>query len=220
MNKNQIVQEDLLAFKKLNKFSFSAWKERYLNPSSTRMCLKLDDLFNTLTDDLIEESKVNFKSAKYKSILKKGLSRFNVSDYDTEEREFICFYFIQLSKIVSVDFQHHVNTWMNGIILSTAFKIYSLFKRKEKAIENLSQICTDCGSKLEVYILERQEGIPDNVYMIIRCNVCSGYNLLSVGPNIKKMQFGNYKFIEQLMKSEFTEEQAKARLEQVRLYRK
>jgi hypothetical protein len=44
--------------------------------------------------------------------------------------------------------------------------------------------------------------------------------LFSTGPNVKELKFGNYKFIEQLDKKEFTEEQAKQRLEQIKYFRK
>ena len=49
---------------------------------------------------------------------------------------------------------------------------------------------------------------------------CNEFNLLSTGPNIKVMRFGNYKSIEQLPKAEYTEEQANVRLEQIKFFRK
>jgi hypothetical protein len=44
--------------------------------------------------------------------------------------------------------------------------------------------------------------------------------LQSTGPNIKESRFGNYKFVEQLQKNDFTEEQANIRLEQIKHFRK
>lgn len=86
MSENQPIQKKLLAFRKLTKFSNSAWNERGLNPSNGEMCVILESLLNECADDLITATKSDFKLAKLKMILKNGLSRFNASDYDTEER--------------------------------------------------------------------------------------------------------------------------------------
>ena len=91
-------------------------------------------------------------------------------------------------------------------------------KRKNKKI--LSQDCTKCKSKLETYIIRMQEGIPDYSWKIIQCDNCKEYNLLSTGPNIKELKFGNYKLIEQLSKQDFTEEEAVIRLNQIKVFRK
>lgn len=46
--------EKLQSFKKLDKFSESAWSKRGLNPSDSELCLKLEQLFNQCADVLIE----------------------------------------------------------------------------------------------------------------------------------------------------------------------
>ena len=104
MTDNQIVLEKLKIFRNLNKFSDSAWQERGLNPSATEMSNRLEKLFDECTDDLIEAVTKSFSSRQLKIILKIKLENINSSDYDTEEREFICDYFNQLSNIVSFDF--------------------------------------------------------------------------------------------------------------------
>ncbi len=220
MGENQSIQEKLLAFKKLVKFSDSAWDERGLNPSNAETCSILENLFNECANDLIEAAKSGLKSIQFKQILQNGLSRFNASEYDTEEREFICDYFFQLSIIVSVDFKGNLNRWLYGRILSTIFEVHSFFKGQDKVIDTLTQNCTSCGSKLETFILRKEEGIPDYNWTVIQCSECKEYNLLSVGPNIKELKFGNYISIEQISKSDFTEEQANVRLEQIKFFRK
>lgn len=220
MGENQSVQEKLLAFKRLVKFSDSAWDKRGLTPSNDETCAILENLFNECANDLIQAAKSSFKPIQFKNILKNGLSQFNASDYDTEEREFICDYFFQLSVIVSVDFKGNLNRWLYGRILSTIFKVHSFFKGQDKVIETLSQNCTSCESKLETFILRKEEGIPDYNWTVIQCLDCNEYSLLSVGPNIKELKFGNYIPVEQLNKSHFTEEQANIRLEQIKFFRK
>lgn len=44
--------------------------------------------------------------------------------------------------------------------------------------------------------------------------------MIDKGPNIHSLIFGEYQLVEQLQKSEYSEEQAKARLEQIRYWRK
>ena len=220
MTDKQTTLDKLNTFRKLDKFSTSAWEKRGLNPSDSEMCNRLQNLFNDCADNLIEATNSDFKPRQLKSILKSWLDSVNSSDYDTEEREFICDYFDQLSKIVSVDFKDNLNSWLYGKVLNTLFKVTSFFKGKDKIIETLSQNCTKCGSKLETFIIRKEEGIPDYNWTIIQCNNCNEYNLLSTGPNIKELRFGNYKSIEQLPKTEYTEEQANVRLEQIKFFRK
>jgi hypothetical protein len=45
-------------------------------------------------------------------------------------------------------------------------------------------------------------------------------NLLSHGPDVKEVRFGNYQIVEHLPKDEYTYEQAQTRLEQIKIFRK
>jgi hypothetical protein len=220
MTEKQKILEKLNTFRQKNKFSSSAWEECGLNPSDSMLCDKLENLFNNCADNLIEATNSDYTSRKLKSILKSWLDSINSSHYDTEEREFICDYFSQISKIISIDFKNNLNTWLYGKVLNTLFKVTSFLKGQEKIIETLTQDCTKCSLKLETFIIKKQDGIPDYSWKIIQCNNCNEFNLLSTGPNIKQSRFGEYKLIEQLQKIEFTEEQATTRLEQIKYFRK
>jgi len=220
MTDKQLTLDKLYAFRKKDKFSNSAWEERGLNPSDSEICNKLQNLFNDCTDNLIDGINSDFNRRQLKSILKNSLNNVNSWDYDTEEREFICAYYYQLSQIISVDFKDNLNNWLYGKLLNTLFKITSFFKGKEKIVETLSQECDQCGSKLETFIIKKEEGIPDYSWKIIQCNNCDEYNLLSTVPNIKECRFGNYKLTEQLPKTKYTEEQAYIRLKQIKFFRK
>ncbi len=220
MTDKQTTLEKLNDFRNQDKFSTSAWLERGLNPSDSEMCNRLQSVFNDCADNLIEAVNSDSESRQLKSILKVWLDSLSNSHYDTEEREFICKYFDQLSKIVSVDFKDNLNSWLYGKVLNSLFKVTSFFKGQDKIIETLSQDCTQCNSKLESFITRKEEGLPDYAWTIIQCNNCNEFNLFSVGPNIKEYRFGNYKSIEQLPKAEYTEEQAYTRLEQIKYFRK
>lgn len=217
MDKQQIIDK-LIAFRELEKFSDPAWEERGLIPSSRGVSEKPARVLNECTDELILS--VNFGNRKQLEVLKDALKKLPRSDYDTEEAEFIVDYFFRLSTIVEVDMTDKLNRWLYGGVLNSLLKVAKLFSGKQKIVETLRQDCTKCSSKLETFIIKRQEGIPDSSWFIIQCNNCDEYNLLTKGPNIKEMKFGNYKLTEQLSKLEYDESEAKIRLNQIRFFRK
>jgi len=152
MTEKQNILDKLKAFRQRDKFSTSAWNERGLNPSDNEMCYRLESLFNNCADNLINAISTGQNSKQLKSILKQGLENFKSFDYDTEEREFICDYFSQLSEIINVDFKDSLNNWLYGRVLNSLIKIAYFFKGREKIIETLSQNCTSCDSKLETFM--------------------------------------------------------------------
>ncbi len=212
--------DKLNTFIQKDKFSIPAWEKRGLNPSDDEMCNRLQNLFDGCAENLIEATNKNYNSRQLKKILKKWLESLNRSHYDTEEREFICDYFYQLSTMVSINFKNELNSWLYGKVLNSLFMLSFFFKGKEKILEKLSQDCTKCNSKLETFILRKEDNIPDHTWKIVQCNNCNEFNLVSTGPNIKEYRFGNYKPIEDLLKTDFTEEQAIIRLEQIKYFRK
>ena len=210
------IIEKLKRFREKNKFSDSEWEKRELNPSDSDLCLKMENLFNGCTDSLINSVENNNNQRKIKKSLKNGLQKFDKLDYDTEEREFI----FELSQIVDIDIKNELNNWLYGFGLNAMIKVISAFKKPDKIVETLSQNCTKCNSKLETFILERQADIPDTAYDIVKCKNCGEFNLIDKGSGIKRLKFGNYDWIEQLSKEEYSEEQAKTRLEQIKFFRK
>jgi hypothetical protein len=180
----------------------------------------MEDLFNDCTDSLIDSIKSNRNESANKKIIKNGLQRFNKLDYDTEEREFICDYFYELSQIINVDIKNDLNNWLYGFGINTMIKILSAFKKPDRIIETQSQDCTKCNSKLETFILERQPDTTDRAYDIVKCKTCGEFNLIDKGSGIKRLKFGNYDWVEHLSKDEYNDEQAKTRLEQIKFFRR
>jgi hypothetical protein len=217
---NEQLINRLKDFRQKHKFVDSEWEKRGLNPSDSDLCLKMETLFNDCIDSLIDLVNRNQSVKLFKKELKTGLDRFNKMDYDTEEKEFICDNFYELSQILNVDFKDNLNNWLYGLGLNTFMKVLSALKRPEKVIETLSQECSKCNAKLETFIFERQADIPDISYDIVKCKTCGEYNMIDKGPGIKKLKFGNYDWIEQLSKKEYTYEQAITRLEQIKFFRK
>lgn len=219
MPKEQEQIEKLTEFIKRDKFSTQAWNERGLNPSSNELCQFLASFFNFSADKLIEGVKARESARQLKSLLKSQLSNLDKSHYDTEEKEFISDLFEELAGIVEIDLTENLNKWLYGSVLTTIMQIQRAILPK-KSKETVQQPCTQCGTLLETHIVQRKEGIPETSWFVVKCNKCGELNLLSHGPNIKEIRFGNYKVIDTLQMEEYNYEQALTRLEQIKYFRK
>jgi hypothetical protein len=202
------------------KFADSEWEKRGLNPSSSELCEHMENNFDLCLNSLINLIGNNSSENELKKDLRKGLRSFDKANFDTEEKEFICDYFYRISKAIEVDFKNDLNKWLYGSVLNTIFKISEFIKGKEKIIETLSQDCSKCSSKLETFILEKDNEIPDSDFFIVKCNSCGGYNLLDKGPKIKRLKFGEYELTEQLSRRDYDLDGAKIRLKQIQYFRK
>ena len=212
MHKHQEQIDKLVAFKQRDKFSTKAWNDRGLNPSSPEICTQLSTLLNSCVEKLISALDTNTTSTQVKTILKTELSKTDKVNYDTEENEFICELFYELATITKVDIKRNLNKWLYGDLAE--------FLKPQKNLETLTQPCSNCGTKLESYITQKEIGIPDSSWFIVKCANCKELNLLSPGPDIKELNFGNYEFIETLTKEQYSYDQAQARLEQIKLSNK
>jgi Domain of unknown function (DUF4844) len=216
---NEILSR-LKIFRQKEKFSDSEWNKRGLNPSNSELVEKMDFLLNESIDEIIENHVKNSSKSTFTKTLKRGLSKFNKADYDTEEKEFILDNFHELSNILGIDFKDNLNSWLYGSVLNTLLKLSNLFRSPQKVIETLVQNCQDCESKLETFITQKRSDITYESYNIVKCKTCGGYNLIELGKEIAALNFGNYEITEQLSKEDFSKEQAEIRLNQIRFFRK
>ncbi|MEN9907866.1 MAG: hypothetical protein RLZZ540_1007 [Bacteroidota bacterium] len=203
-----------------NKFSYSEWEKRGLNPSASELCEYLENNLNSCLNSLIDKTENNASQKELKKTLSLNLKSLNKSNLDTEEKEFVCDYYSNFSKIVEVDFKSELNNWLYGTLLNLLIKITELIKGKEKIVETLVQNCTKCNSKLETFILEKNDEILDSGFFIVRCKSCREYNLIEKGSKIKRLRFGEYELTEQLAKKDYDLEGAKIRLKQIQFFRK
>lgn len=209
----------LTEFKKIRKFSESEWIKRGLNPSDQNII----DLMETNVDNCISELISSIENSKTKSslkaILKSNLKK-NGKNFDTEEREFIADNYSKISKILDVDFTKELNNWLYGSLFGLVKKVSEIIRGKEKVIETIENNCTNCGSKLETFVLEKMDSTIQNDYNIVKCNKCSEYNLIDNGCGNKQIRFGNYELVEQLSKNTYNLEDANIRLKQIKTFRK
>lgn len=219
MTTEQNKVDRLTAFRQRDKFSEEAWNNRGLYPPASELSATLTDLFNRCADTLIDAVRNNASENQLKTILQSQLSSFNPQDYDTEEREFICELFFELSQILNIDFADNAMEWLYGSDIANSMKEYATIN-PPTVVETLHQTCLSCGTALDTFIMRKEEGIPDFSWNIIQCKNCKDYSLVSFGPNVKEVRHDSYIFVEQLPKEEFTKEQAETKLEQVRQRRK
>jgi hypothetical protein len=218
MQTSQNQLEQLMAFKQRDKFSVQAWNERGLNPSGDEVCRQMASRFDACTDALIAAINKNASARRLKGILKESLLAFPKSEYDTEERGFICDLFFELSAIVNVNFKDNLNGWMHGWILVALMKI-SRVLRPEKVIDTISQTCSNCNAQLNIEVLKKDAAISFAQWLIVKCANCNSYNLLSQEPGIAALKYGTYQVIETLNKEEYSYEQAQTRMEQIKFFR-
>ena len=219
MQRDQHTIERLTEFKLRDKFSVESWSARGLNPSHAEFSGQLTGFFNDCADELIRGARQGNSQRKQKSILRSALANLNKHSYDTEEREFICHLFYELANSVGINFSDDLNKWLDGSFLVGLLKIQR-FLRPDRIVRTISRPCTKCGGSLDILVLKRGSGIPDHSWLVVKCSACSELNLLSPGPDIKAMRYGNFQQIDSLPKHEYTLEQALVRLEQIRVFRK
>lgn len=202
------------------KFSDSEWEKRGLNPSSSELCEQLENNLNNCLNLLLVQFEENSTKKELKRTLNQSLGSLNKVELDTEEKEFVCDYYNEIAKIIEVEFKNELNKWLYGSILNSLIKISEFLKGKEKIVETLSQNCTNCHSKLETFVLEKDETIPESDFFIVKCKSCREYNLIDKGPKIKRLRFGEYELTEQLSRKNHDFDGAMIRLKQIQYFRK
>lgn len=213
------ILDQLTRFQEQDLFSAAAWQARGLNPTGDDQSRELTAFLHACAGALAEAVTAGRSGWPLKAILTDALAQLDKALYDTEEREFIADLFGELAAIVGVDIRGAVSRWLYGPILTALLALMRIL-RPERVVETRSQPCTQCGAPLETQILRKRADIPDAQWMIVRCKQCRGLNVLSPGPGIAELRFGQYEWVENLSTEEYTHEQALARLEQIRYFRK
>ena len=206
----------LIAFKDRDKFSTKAWNEKGLNPSSEEVSMRVSEVFNTCAKQLISAISKKSSDSELRSIILTNLKSIEKLDYDTEEREFVCDLFYELADFIKVSIKDDLYNWLYRFDKDVSLAITKHFKPQE-IIETRTQPCTTCGIQLESQIMQIEEGISDMGWLIVKCLNCNECNLITPGNRIKEIKFGNYQLIETLSKVVYSLDQAKSRLEEIKI---
>lgn len=206
---------NLQAFQAKNKFAVAAWEARGLNPSDNELSAHMNSLFNDCTDKLITQVQQGTTKRQLKQTLLTGLNTFDSGDYDTEEKEFVVDTFYELAQLVEVDMKDELNKWHYGSVVYALMKTF-MRSEPEKAAPALTQGCTKCKAELETFLLEKREAIPSACFIVAQCQACTELNLIEVPDGVGRIHFGKYNALQRLDRKQYTSEQAKAKLEQLK----
>ena len=97
-----------------DKFADAVWESRGLNPSDKSISDRLQGFFNSVANKLVDSLNIGNSTEQLAGILKTDLLTLNSMDFDTEEREFICGYIVQLSQMTNSPVNDIVTEWMYG----------------------------------------------------------------------------------------------------------
>lgn len=218
MSEKEKILEEFVALSSKEKFSVEEWNKRGLNPSEDSVIKYMNDRLDLVIAELTLAINNNASKKQLKEILKKGLSRYKRIDLDTEEAEFIVDYFHLLAQTLEINFADKLMRWLYGTFIFLLLKIGRLL-RPERIIATKKQLCTKCGTEIQIHLKRRGSG-RNSDWMIGSCLTCQEYNLVESFADAKLTGFSNFSSEEYLLKEEYTEEQAKIRLEQVKYFRK
>jgi hypothetical protein len=127
MEINQEILQRLIQLREKRKFTDSDWEKRGLIPSDSTKVSEMIHLTNSCLDELLVDIQSGSTEKQIRKTLARGLKRFEVSYYDSEEKEFIAEEFDKIGSTLGLDIADNLNNWLYGKVLGT---IMGLFKKK------------------------------------------------------------------------------------------
>ncbi len=117
-----IVSIEILKELKIkDNFPPEVWENKGLIMSPQEVCLRLNNDYNLMLDEAIEQLSKNNSKQKLVRQLGKKLRSISKNQYDTEERELFLDKVIDLGKILKIDLRFEANRWLCGYILAKLF---------------------------------------------------------------------------------------------------
>jgi hypothetical protein len=217
--KNAVLNKlDLfLTKRKFTEFDFIKFE---ITPYQSEKASHMENCINLCVLWLIDDVKNNRTTRHVKSTMIKGFGLFNKKDYFVEERKLIGDYLDDLSSFFNVDigFKYYYFTFdlFNAIWLS----IVTIFVAPRKQVMDRSiNTCTKCGNQLITCTFQKIPDGSEKYYSIIKCKICSEYNLIEIVSGHKEMRHLYYEIEEQYSKQDVSLEQVNLRLEQIKNFR-
>ncbi|MDJ1504771.1 DUF4844 domain-containing protein [Xanthocytophaga agilis] len=206
------VIAQLQTYRQKDKFSEESWKKRGLIPSPKEVSLAMSTLINDCLDEVLGKDPQSVTNAEWQNLLINNLAKVSRMEYDTEEREFLCDCFAYIADLLDIDFGLALDSFMYGADMARSL---ALDNAPSGNYQLRTQPCDGCDNLLETWVIERA-GVPDFSWFVVKCNHCHAYTLLSVGSGIGELKRGNYEFVEQIRKDQFTYAEAQARVAHLR----
>ncbi|NJA06648.1 DUF4844 domain-containing protein [Methylomonas sp. UP202] len=114
----------LAAFRETKKFRCTEPEFRLINPSPASVTQPMVVALNECATDLSVLVQLGAPPAQLKACIAASL-RSVEKPFDTEDREYLCFYYNQLGQYVGVKVGPLLNRWLYGYLLSTLLRFLS-----------------------------------------------------------------------------------------------
>lgn len=214
------VRHKLYGFRKEIKFSADLWQQKGLNPPSGGLYKYCEMRFNACADRLMTAIDEGADRDTIRQILIQALFSFKRTDFIVGDRLVIGNMFFHLSQILNINIRSEISVWFSGKLKSELVRmIKNMVRLIPGTKEILIQSCRHCFALFVFNLKKKHESRKEN-WLIFKCKKCDQYNLLDLGAGIAKIKFNGIEYVDELQKSEYTEEQALLRMEQIEIFRR
>ncbi|NOV29558.1 DUF4844 domain-containing protein [Methylomonas sp. ZR1] len=114
----------LAAFRDTKKFQCTESEFRLINPSPASITQPMEVALDQCATDLSSLVQRGAPQAQLKACIAASL-RAVEKPFDTEDREYLCFYYSQLGQCAGVKVGSLLNRWLYGYWLSTLLRFFS-----------------------------------------------------------------------------------------------
>ena len=115
------MRKELEQFLELATFDFKESEFQMLKPSPAFVFVQakhaLRDCCQSLSSNWGESNGVKL------SLITQSLNNIDKGTLDTEDREYVAFYFFQLAELMRVDASFQINKWLYGVLIASIYKI-------------------------------------------------------------------------------------------------
>lgn len=124
MNTEETIKS-LTTFRSEPKFTCIEPEFTMLNPSPDSVTFQAKSAINDCIDALINgiESGAEYRVKRH--LIKLFLSKVEKSELDTEDREYVAFYFHKLGRLININVSFDVNKWLYGTLIAVFSKLTS-----------------------------------------------------------------------------------------------
>ncbi|MBZ0166698.1 MAG: DUF4844 domain-containing protein, partial [Candidatus Omnitrophica bacterium] len=106
------------------KFTYIEPEFAMLIPTPESVVRQARTELDTCAEELINAKESDARAGEIANILRKHLSAVDKYNLDTEDREYVAYYFHKLGKISGVNISYHVNKWLYGLPMALILQIF------------------------------------------------------------------------------------------------
>lgn len=123
MTNNEIL-DALKTFRDTPKFRCTEPQFRILSPSPASVTQPLEKALNDCASELSSNIKRGAPPELLKSCIAASLKSVQ-KPFDTEDREYLAYYYNQLGQCVNIEVGSMINRWLYGFLLSTLLRLFN-----------------------------------------------------------------------------------------------